>query len=127
MSRAFAKVLAFALLCLLPALAGAQMPAALQPPPPFLGRDLAALCNEAEGSPARAGCLRYLQAAVAMYELLQAEGRDNAWFCAPRDVPPANLRQQFLDFTAEAAPDELGKEAIQLVRQAFTDAFPCQE
>ncbi|WP_374631010.1 Rap1a/Tai family immunity protein [Ferrovibrio sp.] len=121
------RAIIFAMLLLFPAIAMAQMPSALQPPPPFLGRDLAGLCREADGSAGQTGCLRYLQAAVAMYELVLTEGRDNAWFCAPRDVPPATLRKQFLEFVGEATDQELGKEAIQLVRQAFTDAFPCQE
>ncbi len=122
------RAIALAVFCLiLPSMAGAQMPAALQPPPPFLGRDLAGLCREADGSSGQTGCLRYLQAAVAMYEMVLTEGRDNAWFCAPRDVPSATLRKQFLDFAGEATEEELGRQAIQLVRQAFTEAFPCQE
>ncbi len=122
------RAIAIAVLCLLlPMTAGAQKLSALQPPPPFLGRDLAGLCREADGSAGQAGCLRYLQAAVAMYELVLAEGRENAWFCAPRDVPPATLRKQFLDFAADATPEELGKDAIQTLRQAFGEAFPCQE
>lgn len=104
----------------------AQMSSALQPPPPFLGRDLLALCQGAEGSPQRAGCLRYLQAAVAMYEAMVGEGKEISWFCAPREAPAANLRQQFMEFGADNA-DDMNQDAIKAVRLALTDAFPCQE
>jgi len=98
----------------------------LAPPPKFLGRDLQALCDGAEGSPRMAGCLRYLQASVAMYELIIADGKEITWFCAPREAPAALLRQQFVEWARENG-DQLGQEAIQAVRQAMTDAFPCQE
>ena len=97
----------------------------LAPPPKFLGRDLQALCDGAEGSPRMAGCLRYLQASVAMYELAVAE-KELTWFCAPREAPAALLRQQFVEWAKENG-DQLGQDAIQTVRQAMIDAFPCQE
>ncbi len=122
--------LMLALLCLsnaaLAQTPGAQMPNALQPPPPFLGRDLLALCQGAEGSPQRAGCLRYLQAAVAMYEAMVGEGKEISWFCAPREAPAASLRQQFMEYGADNVED-MNQDAIKAVRLALTDAFPCQE
>lgn len=98
----------------------------LAPPPKFLARDLQALCDGAEGSARLTGCLRYLQASVAMYEMAVAESKDLAWFCAPREAPATLLRQQFVEWAKENG-DQLGQEAIQAVRQAMTDAFPCQE
>lgn len=97
----------------------------LAPPPKFLGRDLQALCDGAEGSPRMAGCLRYLQASVAMYELVVGE-KELTWFCAPREAPATLLRQQFVEWAKENG-DQLGQDAIQAVRQAMIDAFPCQE
>jgi hypothetical protein len=97
----------------------------LAPPPKFLGRDLQALCDGAEGSVRLAGCLRYLQASVAMYELAVTE-KELAWFCAPREAPAAMLRQQFVEWAKENG-DQLGQDAIQTVRLAMTDAYPCQE
>lgn len=98
----------------------------LAPPPKFLARDLQAMCDGAEGSARLAGCLRYLQASVAMYEMAVVESKDLAWFCAPREAPATLLRQQFVEWAKENG-DQLGQEAIQAVRAAMTDAFPCQE
>lgn len=98
----------------------------LAPPPKFLGRDLQVLCDGAEGSARLAGCLRYLQASVAMYEMAVTESKDLAWFCAPREAPAGLLRQQFVEWAKENG-DQLGQEAIHAVRLAMTDAFPCQE
>ena len=98
----------------------------LAPPPKFLGRDLQVLCDSAEGSARLTGCLRYLQASVAMYELIVADGKEITWFCTPREAPAALLRQQFVEWAKENG-DQLGLDAIQTVRQAMTDAFPCQE
>ncbi|MEL3891877.1 Rap1a/Tai family immunity protein [Ferrovibrio sp. MS7] len=106
--------------------AWAQMSSALQPPPPFLGKDLLALCQAPDASPQRNGCLRYLQAAVAMYEALVGEGKEISWFCAPREAPAATLRQQFVEYGAENA-DDMAQDAIKAVRMALSDAFPCQE
>jgi hypothetical protein len=106
--------------------AQAQMPNALQPPPPFLGKELLGLCQAAEGSAQRSGCLRYLQAAVAMYEALVGEGKEISWFCAPREAPATLLRQQFVAYAVENTED-MAQDAIKAVRIAFTDAFPCQE
>lgn len=103
-----------------------QMPAALQPPPPFLGRDLLALCQAADGSAERRGCLRYLQGAVAMYEALLSEGKEVSWFCPPREAPATMLRQQFVEYGEQNA-DDMAQDAIKAVRFAMTDAFPCQE
>lgn len=97
----------------------------LAPPPKFLARDLQGLCDGAEGSQRLAGCLRYLQASVAMYELIIADGKELTWFCAPREAPAALLRQQYVEWARENA-DQMGLEAIQAVRVALTDAFPCQ-
>ncbi|WP_341894515.1 Rap1a/Tai family immunity protein [Ferrovibrio terrae] len=97
----------------------------LAPPPKFLAKDLLGLCEGPEGSARLAGCLRYLQAAVAMYEMAVAESKDMTWFCAPREAPSALLRQQFVEWAKEN-PDQIGQEAIQAVRLALTDAFPCQ-
>jgi hypothetical protein len=106
--------------------APAQNPGgSLAPPPKFLARDLQALCDGAEGSARLAGCLRYLQAAVAMYELAVAE-KELTWFCAPREAPATLLRQQFVEWAKENG-DQMGQEAIQAVRLAMADAFPCQE
>jgi hypothetical protein len=96
----------------------------LAPPPKFLGRDLQAMCDSAEGSARLAGCLRYLQASVAMYELAAAE-KELTWFCAPREAPAALLRQQFTEWARDNA-DQMGQDAILVVRQALADAFPCQ-
>lgn len=110
-----------------PAAVAQQAPGGtLAPPPKFLARDLQALCDGGEGSARLAGCLRYLQASVAMYEMAVAESKDLAWFCAPREAPATVLRQQFVDWAKENG-DQLGQEAIQAVRAAMTDAFPCQE
>ncbi len=98
----------------------------LAPPPKFFGLDLQALCDGAEGSARLAGCLRYLQASVAMYELMVSDGKEITWFCAPREAPATLLRQQFVEWAKENG-DQLGQEAIQTVRLAMTDAFPCQE
>lgn len=116
-----------ALAVTLPALAQQPAPqaAALQPPPRFLAKDLQALCDGAEGSARLAGCLRYLQGAVAIYELAVAEGKDLTWFCAPREAPPAMLRQQFVEWARDNA-DQMGSEAVQAVKQALADAYPCQ-
>ncbi len=97
----------------------------LAPPPKFLTRDLQAMCDGAEGSARLAGCLRYMQAAVAMYELIIADGKEITWFCAPRDAQPALLRQQFVEWMRDNS-DQMGVEAIQGVRLALADAFPCQ-
>jgi len=102
------------------------MPAANTPPPPFLARDLNALCEAADGSARQTGCLRYLQGAVAMYEIMANEGKELTWFCAPREAPAALLRQQYLDWARET-PDQAGIDAIQAVKLALSDAFPCQE
>lgn len=124
-------VLAGLIAGLLASTAGAQQTPAqnpggsLAPPPKFFARDLLALCEGAEGSPRMAGCLRYLQASVAMYEMAVAE-KELAWFCAPREAPAALLRQQFVEWAKENS-DQMGQEAIQAVRLAMTDAFPCQE
>jgi hypothetical protein len=97
----------------------------LAPPPKFFAKDLQALCDGAEGSARLAGCLRYMQAAVAMYEQVVAEAKDVTWFCAPREAPASLLRTQFVEWAKEN-PDQMGQEAIQAVRQALADAFPCQ-
>jgi len=97
----------------------------LAPPPKFLAKDLQGLCDGAEGSPRLAGCLRYMQGTVAMYELVATENKELTWFCAPREAPPALLRQQFVEW-AKDNPDQMGQEAIQAVRLALADAFPCQ-
>ena len=115
----------------LPALAQAPaaqpaMPAANTPPPRFLARDLTGLCEAADNSMRQTGCLRYLQGAVAMYELTVTEGKELTWFCAPREAPAALLRQQYREWAKEN-PDQAGTEAIQAVKLALSDAFPCQE
>lgn len=97
----------------------------LAPPPKFLAKDLQGLCDGPEGSARLVGCLRYLQASVAMYEMAVAESKDMTWFCAPREAPAALLRQQFVEWAKEN-PDQMGQDAIQAVRLALTDAFPCQ-
>lgn len=102
------------------------MPAANTPPPRFLARDLTGLCEAADNSARQTGCLRYLQGAVAMYELTITEGKELIWFCAPREAPAALLRQQYLDWAREN-PDQAGVDAIQAVKLALSDAFPCQE
>ena len=61
-----------------------------------------------------------------MYNLAAAEGKDPGWFCTPRDAPAEMLRQQFLSWTQDNA-DQMGVEAIQALRLALADAFPCQE
>lgn len=98
----------------------------LAPPPKFLARDLQDLCDGAEDSPRLAGCLRYLQASVAMYEMAVTESKDLAWFCAPREAPSTLLRRQFVEWAKDNG-DQLEQDAIVAVRQAMTDAFPCQE
>lgn len=108
-----------------PAQTPAQTPAALQPPPRFLAKDLQALCEGADGSTRLAGCLRYLQGAVALYELAVADGKDLTWFCAPREAPASMLRQQFVEWARDNA-DQMGSDAIQAVRLALADAYPCQ-
>ncbi|WP_341704951.1 Rap1a/Tai family immunity protein [Ferrovibrio sp.] len=109
-----------------PADAGA-MPAALQPPPKFLARDLLAGCEAADGTARQTGCLRYLLGAAAMYELaVGAGGKELGWFCTPRDAPAALLRQQYVAWAKDNA-DQMTLEAIQAVRLALADAFPCQE
>jgi hypothetical protein len=111
---------------LAPTVSAQQNPGgSLTPPPKFFARDLLALCEGAEGSPRLAGCLRYLQASVAMYEMAVAE-KELTWFCAPREAPAVLLRQQFVEWAKENG-DQMGQEAIQAVRLAMTDAFPCQE
>lgn len=105
----------------------AQQPAALQgPAPAFLGKDLATLCEANDGSAAQTGCLRFLQGALAMYELAVNEGKELTWFCAPREAPAGLLRRQFLEYAAENA-DAMKEDAIKTVRAAFTEAFSCQE
>lgn len=103
-----------------------SMPPANTPPPRFLAKDLTLLCEAADNSARQTGCLRYLQGAVAMYEIMVSEGKELTWFCAPREAPAALLRQQYLDWAKET-PDQAGIEAIQAVKLALTDAFPCQE
>ncbi|HEX6958929.1 MAG TPA: Rap1a/Tai family immunity protein [Ferrovibrio sp.] len=98
----------------------------LTPPPRFLARDLTASCEAADGSARQLGCLRYLQGVTAMYDLIAAEGKDPGWFCTPRDAPSNMLRQQYLGWASENA-DQMNLDAIQAVRLALTDAFPCQE
>ncbi|WP_300303581.1 Rap1a/Tai family immunity protein [Ferrovibrio sp.] len=102
-----------------------QTPAALQPPPRFLAKDLQTLCEGAEGSARLTGCLRYLQGAVAIYELAVAEGKELTWFCAPREAPAAMLRQQFVEWARDNT-DQMGTDAIQAVKLALADAYPCQ-
>jgi hypothetical protein len=116
---------AFAFLIALPVLAQpAPMSSSLQPPPRFLGKDLAGLCEGPENSARLAGCLRYLQGAVAMYELSVAETKDLSLFCAPREAPASVLRQQYVEWVKENA-DQLNQEAILTVKLALADAFPC--
>lgn len=115
----------------LPALAQApQQPAGQSPatdaPPRFLASDMTALCEAADNSARQIACLRYLQGAVAMYEIMVTEGKELTWFCAPREAPASLLRQQYLDWAREN-PDQAGADAIQAVKAALTDAFPCQE
>lgn len=130
MMRRAAVLIALTLFAL-PALAqqqpaGQQLPAANTPPPRFLARDMTALCEAADNSVRQIACLRYLQGAVAMYEAVVAEGKELTWFCAPREAPATLLRQQYLDWAKEN-PDQAGTDAIQAVKAALTDAFPCQE
>jgi len=106
--------------------ADGAMPNALVPPPKFLARDLLAACEAADGSAQQRGCQRYLQGAAAMYDLAVSEGKDMVWFCTPRDAPPGLLRQQFVSWARDNA-DQMGLEAIQALRLALADAFPCQE
>ena len=120
-----AAFFAFPVLAQTPA-AQPTMPAANTPPPRFLARDLTGLCEAADSSARQAGCLRYLQGAVAMYELTVTEGKELIWFCAPREAPATQLRQQYLEWTKEN-PDHAGTEAIHAVKLALSDAFPCQE
>lgn len=105
--------------------AGSPATGSLAPPPRFLGKDLVGLCEGPEGSSRQAGCLRYLQAAVSMYELAVTEAKDLVWFCAPREAPATMLRQPYLDWARDHA-DLLGQDAMATVRLALTDAFPCQ-
>lgn len=123
------RVLLFMLVLMTGASAFAQsqapMSPSLAPPPRFLGKDLAALCEGAEGSARLSGCLRYLQGAVAMYELSVGEAKDLSLFCAPREAPGSLLRQQYMEWVRENA-DQMGQDAIQTVRLALADAFPCQ-
>lgn len=102
--------------------------ASLQPPPPFTGRNLAALCEAPEQRAAeRQGCLRFLQASAQMYELAANErGKELAWFCLPRDGDPAHFRRVFNDWAKENAA-QLDQPAIQVVKAAFSDIFSCQE
>jgi hypothetical protein len=102
------------------------MPAANTPPPRFFARDLTGICEAADSSARQTGCLRYLQGAVAMYELMVTEGKELTWFCAPREAPASLLRQQYLDWAKEN-PDQAGTDAIHAVKLAMSDAFPCQE
>lgn len=102
----------------------APMSSSLQPPPRFLGKDLAGLCEGPENSTRLAGCLRYLQGAVAMYELTVGEAKELSLFCAPREAPASLLRQQYIEWTKENA-DQLGQDAILTVKLALADAFPC--
>lgn len=122
-------VILIMVLAAMPALA--QAPAtpsgANTPPPRFLAKDMTTLCEAADNSTRQTGCLRYLQGAVAMYELMAGEGgKELTWFCAPREAPAALLRQQYLDWAKEN-PDQAGLDAIQAVKLALSDAFPCQE
>ena len=124
-------ILLMTMLLASPALAQApagqsSMPAANTPPPRFLAKDLTGLCEAADNSARQTGCLRYLQGAVAMYEIMVSEGKELTWFCTPREAPAAQLRQQYLEWTKEN-PDQAGVEAIQAVKLALSDAFPCQE
>ena len=104
----------------------ASMPDALAPPPRFLARDLAAICEAADGTVRQTGCLRYLQGAVAMYDLAVGEGQELTWFCAPREAPAGLLRQQFSEWARENA-DQGELDASHAVRMALADGFPCQE
>lgn len=106
--------------------ADSGMPAGLAPPPKFLAKELLAACQAADGSQQQRGCLRYLQGATAMYNLVAADGKDPGWFCTPRDAPAEMLRQQFVSWAQDNA-DQMGVEAIQALRLALADAFPCQE
>ncbi|MFC3674744.1 Rap1a/Tai family immunity protein [Ferrovibrio xuzhouensis] len=106
--------------------ADSSMPAGLAPPPKFLAKDLLTGCQAADGSVQQRGCLRYLQGAAAMYNLIAADGKDPGWFCTPRDAPAEMLRQQFVSWAQDNA-DQMGLEAIQALRLALADAFPCQE
>lgn len=106
--------------------AAQELPPELAPPPPFLARDLAAMCRAAEGSAQQSGCRRYLQAALTMYELIVAEGTELTWFCAPREAPAGLLRRQYLDWVTENG-EQMELDAIRAVRLALADAFPCQE
>lgn len=124
--RGFLAVTGLGLALLVSAAASAQMPAALQPPPPFLGSDLLRLCKESDNSPGQNQCLRFMQGAVLMYELVLAEHAEKAWFCPPREAPPALLRKNFLEYAAEA-PDELKQDAIKVLKASLVDGYPCQE
>lgn len=123
--RRFSSAAVLAVAFAFSAFAQQQTPAALQPPPRFLAKDLQALCDGADGSARLAGCLRYLQGAVALYELAVAEGKDLTWFCAPREAPASMLRQQFVEWARDNA-DQMGADAIQAVKLALADAYPCQ-
>lgn len=101
------------------------MPPGLQPPPRFLAKDLVGLCEGPENSVRLAGCLRYLQGAVAMYELVVGEAKELSLFCAPREAPSVLLRQQYVEWAKDNA-DQLNQEAILAVKLAMADAFPCQ-
>lgn len=123
MMRALLSV--FVLLIALPVLAQtAPMSSSLQPPPRFLGKDLAGLCDGPENSARLAGCLRYLLGAVQMYELSVGEAKELSLFCAPREAPAALLRQQYVEWAKENG-DQLGQDAIMTVKLALADAFPC--
>lgn len=122
---ALALALAFAFSASAQQQGPAPTPAALQPPPRFLAKDLQVLCEGADGSARLAGCLRYLQGAVALYELAVAEGKDLTWFCAPREAPASMLRQQFVEWARDNA-DQMNSDAIQAVKLALADAYPCQ-
>lgn len=102
----------------------APMSPNLQPPPRFLGKDLAGLCEGPENSTRLAGCLRYLLGAVQMYELSVGEAKELNLFCAPREAPASLLRQQYVEWVKENA-DQLNQDAILTVKLALADAFPC--
>lgn len=119
-----ALLFALTLLIALPVAAQAPMSSSLQPPPRFLGKDLAGLCDGPENSARLAGCLRYLQGAVAMYELTVTEAKELSLFCAPREAPAALLRQQYVEWAKENG-DQLNHDAILTVKLALADAFPC--
>jgi hypothetical protein len=79
------------------------------------GKQLLAQCQ----SPTPAACTATLHDMAAKLD-------NDPELCLPEEYDPEQLREAFIAW-AKDNPDQLEQSALEAVRAAMTDAFPCEE